>query len=63
MALGALGRGDELTAVADRALDRASTSFQTAHLRFWFGGVYARACRLTGRIDDCAKVAKQMADS
>lgn len=63
MALGALGRGDELTAVADRALDRASTSFQTAHLRFWFGGVYARACRLTGRIDDCAKIAKQMADS
>ncbi|WNG91819.1 LuxR C-terminal-related transcriptional regulator [Mycobacterium sp. ITM-2016-00318] len=63
MALGALGRGDELTAVADRALERASTSFQTAHLRFWFGGVYARACRLTGRIDDCAKLAKQMADS
>src|SRR6185369_2552820 len=29
MALGALGRGDELTAVADRALDRSSTSFQT----------------------------------
>ena len=63
MALGALGRGDELAAVADRALDRASTSFQTAHLRFWFGGVFARACRLTGRIDDCAKVAKLMADS
>ena len=63
MALGALGRGDALTAVADRALDRASTSFQTAHLRFWFGGVYARACRLTGRIDDCARLAKQMADS
>lgn len=63
MALGALGRGDELTAVAERALERASTSFQTAPLRFWFGGVYARACRLTGRIDDCAKMAKQMADS
>ncbi|MFY9918534.1 MAG: AAA family ATPase, partial [Mycobacterium sp.] len=63
MALGALGRGDELAAVADRALDRASTSFQTAHLRFWFGGVFARACRLTGRIDDFAKVAKLMADS
>ncbi|GFG55407.1 LuxR family transcriptional regulator [Mycolicibacterium agri] len=63
MAYGALGRGDELTAVAERALDRASTSFQTAPLRFWFGGVYARACRLTGRIDDCAKMAKQMADS
>jgi DNA-binding NarL/FixJ family response regulator len=63
MALGALGRGDELTAVADRALDHASTSSQTAPLRFWFGGVYARACRLTGRIDDCTKVAKQMADS
>lgn len=63
MSLGALGRGDELTAVAERAVDRASTSFQTAHLRFWFGGVYARACRLTGRIEDCVKFAKQMADS
>jgi DNA-binding CsgD family transcriptional regulator/tetratricopeptide (TPR) repeat protein len=63
MALGALGRGDELTSVADQALDRASTSFQTAHLRFWFGGVYARACRLTGRIDECVKMAKRMADS
>jgi DNA-binding CsgD family transcriptional regulator len=63
MALGALGRGDQLAAVADRALDRASTSFQTAPLRFWFGGVFARACRLTGRIEDCARVAKQMADS
>ncbi len=63
MALGALGRADELTSVAERALDRASTSFQTAHLRFWFGGVYARACRLTGRIDECVNMAKQMADS
>ena len=63
MALGALGRADELTSVAERALERASTSFQTAHLRFWFGGVYARACRLTGRIDECVNMAKQMADS
>jgi DNA-binding NarL/FixJ family response regulator len=63
MALGALGRADELTSIAERALERASTSFQTAHLRFWFGGVYARACRLTGRIDECVNIAKQMADS
>ena len=63
MALGALGRADELTSVAERALERASTSFETAHLRFWFGGVYARACRLTGGIDECVKMAKQMADS
>ena len=63
MALGALGRADEITTVADQALERASTSFQTAPLRFWFGGVYARACRLTGRIEECGQLAKRMADS
>jgi DNA-binding NarL/FixJ family response regulator len=63
MAIGALGRADDITPVADRALERASTSFQTAHLRFWFGGVYARACRLTGRIGECVDLAKRMSDS
>ncbi len=37
MALGALGRGDDLTTVAQAALDRAITSFQASHMRFWFG--------------------------
>ncbi len=63
MALGALGQADELTAVAEKTLKRASTSFQTSHMRFWYGGVYARACRLTGRIDECVAVAKRLADS
>jgi DNA-binding CsgD family transcriptional regulator len=63
MALGALGQVDELAGVAERTLERASTSFQTSHMRFWYGGVYARACRLTGRIDECVAVAKRLEDS
>jgi ATP/maltotriose-dependent transcriptional regulator MalT len=63
MALGALGRGDDLTSVAQAALDRAITSFQASHMRFWFGAVYARACRLTGRIDECVAMVARLADS
>ncbi|MDG5485048.1 LuxR family transcriptional regulator [Mycolicibacterium gadium] len=63
MALGALGRGDDLTTVAQDALDRAITSFQASHMRFWFGSVYARACRLTGRTDECVAMVERLADS
>jgi len=63
MAMGALGEVDELTAVAERELERAMTSSQASHLRFWFGAVYGRACRLTGRIDEFIGAAKQLADS
>ncbi len=63
MALGALGRGDDLTTVAQAALDRAIASFQASHMRFWFGSVYARACRLTGRIDECVAMVARLADS
>ncbi|MGA7051596.1 MAG: LuxR C-terminal-related transcriptional regulator, partial [Mycobacterium sp.] len=63
MAMGALGEVDELTAVAEQALRRAPTSSQASHLRFWFGAVYGRACRLTGRIDEFVCAAKQLADS
>jgi len=63
MAMGALGQVDELAAVADQALRRATTSFQASHMRFWFGAVYGRACRLTGRIDEFVSTAKQLADS
>jgi tetratricopeptide (TPR) repeat protein len=63
MAMGALGEVDDLTAVAERALQRATTSFQASHMRFWFGGVYARACRLTGRLDECVSAARKLADS
>lgn len=63
MALGALGEGDVLSAVAEQALQRATTSFQASQLRFWFGAVYGRACRLTGRIDEFVGTAKQLADS
>ncbi|HET7073673.1 MAG TPA: helix-turn-helix transcriptional regulator, partial [Mycobacterium sp.] len=63
MAMGALGEVDELADVAEQTLRRATTSFQASHLRFWFGAVYGRACRLTGRIDDFVSTAKQVADS
>jgi DNA-binding CsgD family transcriptional regulator len=60
MASGALGRADAITAVARAALDRATNSFETSHMRFWFGGVYARACRLTGRIEECHDAATHL---
>ncbi len=63
MAMGALGQADELAVVAAQALRRATTSFQASHTRFWFGAVYGRACRLTGRIDEFVSTAKQLADS
>jgi DNA-binding CsgD family transcriptional regulator len=63
MAMGALGQVDELASVAEQALRRATTSFQASHMRFWFGAVYGRACRLTGRIDEFVNTAKQLADS
>jgi DNA-binding CsgD family transcriptional regulator len=63
MAMGALGQVDDLGAVSEEALRRATTSFQASHMRFWFGAVYGRACRLTGRIDEFVCVAGQLADS
>jgi DNA-binding CsgD family transcriptional regulator len=63
MALGALGRADDLTPVAQSALNRAMTSFQASHMRFWFASVYTRACRLTGRIDECGSMVRRVADS
>jgi DNA-binding CsgD family transcriptional regulator len=63
MAMGALGQVDELATVAEQALRRATTSFQASHMRFWFGAVYGRACRLTGRIDEFIRTAKQLAES
>jgi DNA-binding CsgD family transcriptional regulator len=63
MAMGALGEVDELSVVAEQALRRATTSFQASQLRFWFGAVYGRACRLTGRVDEFVSTATQMADA
>jgi DNA-binding CsgD family transcriptional regulator len=63
MAIGALGQVDELAVVAEQTLRRATTSFQASHMRFWFGAVYGRACRLTGRIDEFIRTAKQLAES
>ena len=61
MAMGALGHADGLAAVADEALRRATTSFQASPMRFWFAGVYARACRLTGRIDEFVATSEKLA--
>ncbi len=63
MAMGALGDVNDMTAVAAAALKRAVTSFQASHMRFWFGSVYARACRLTGRVDECVRSATEIAES
>ena len=63
MATGALGEVDGMSAVFRRALDMATKSFEASHMRFWLGSVYARACRLTGRLDDLAASATQLADS
>ena len=63
MAMGALGKVEHLEGVAGEALRRATTSFQASHMRFWFGAVYGRACRLTGRIDEFVSTADQLAES
>jgi DNA-binding NarL/FixJ family response regulator len=63
MAQGALGRLDDITDVVVVAIDRAIRSFQASIMRFWFGAVYARACRLNGRIDECVRSAKQLSES
>jgi ATP/maltotriose-dependent transcriptional regulator MalT len=62
MSMGALGRVDDLSAVGEEALRRATTSFQ-APMRFWFAGVYARACRLTGRINEFVASAEKLAET
>ncbi|MDT5092868.1 MAG: hypothetical protein QOH60_2231 [Mycobacterium sp.] len=62
MAMGALGDVDGLVEVADTALRRATTSFQASPMRFWYAGVYARACRLTGRIEEFVATAQRLAD-
>lgn len=62
MAMGALGEVDDLESVSEAALRRATTSFQASHMRFWFGAVYGRACRLTGRVNEFVRTAEQLAD-
>jgi DNA-binding NarL/FixJ family response regulator len=63
IAQGALGRIDDISDVVTQAIDRAITSSQASPMRLWYGAVYARACRLTGRIDECARSVKQLAES
>ncbi|CAJ1585851.1 helix-turn-helix transcriptional regulator [[Mycobacterium] wendilense] len=62
MAAGALGHADDIGPVARAALDRATGSYETSHMRFWFAGVYARACRLTGRLEECRRAAELLSE-
>ncbi|BBZ46138.1 LuxR C-terminal-related transcriptional regulator [Mycobacterium parmense] len=62
-AQGALGKITDISEMVGRAMDRAITSFQASPMRFWYGAVYARACRLNGRIDECVRAAQQLAES
>jgi len=61
MSAGALGHIGAHTAMAQAAITRATDSYETAHLRFWFGGVYLRACRLNGLIDECQRATAELA--
>jgi DNA-binding NarL/FixJ family response regulator len=63
IAQGASGRIDDITDVVRQAIDRAITSSQASPMRLWYGAVYARACRLTGRIDECTRSVKQLSES
>ncbi|HME78366.1 MAG TPA: LuxR C-terminal-related transcriptional regulator [Mycobacterium sp.] len=63
IAQGALGKIDDITGLVAQAIDRAITSFQASPMRFWYGAVYARACRLNGRIDECVRSATQLSES
>lgn len=62
MACGALGHADDFVPVARAAIDRASASYETSHMRFWFGGVFARACRLTGLLQESRNAAQHLAE-
>ena len=55
MAAGALGHTEAVTPLVYDAIERATNSFETAPMRFWFGGVYLRACRLNGLFEECQR--------
>ncbi|MGB3326699.1 MAG: LuxR C-terminal-related transcriptional regulator [Mycolicibacterium fortuitum] len=63
MAFGALGHVDEINDVAEQAIERATSSFESSPMRFWLGAVHARACRLTGGIDDITAMAERLDES
>jgi DNA-binding NarL/FixJ family response regulator len=63
IAHGGLGTIADISDVVTQAIERAIMSFQASPMRFWYGSVYARACRLTGRIDQCVRSAEQLSAS
>jgi DNA-binding CsgD family transcriptional regulator len=63
IAQGALGGIVDFADFGAHAIDRAMASFQASPMRFWYGAVYARACRLNGRVDECMRSAEQLSES
>jgi hypothetical protein len=55
MSAALLGHAADVIPVAHEAIERAAGSYETAPMRFWFGGVYLRACRLNGLLDECQR--------
>ena len=62
MSAGALGHAADVVPVAYEAIERAAGSYETAPMRFWFGGVYLRACRLNGLLDECQRATEVLSE-
>ena len=62
MSEGALGGTADVIPQAYEAIERATGSYETAGMRFWFGGVYLRACRLNGLIEECQRATAALTD-
>lgn len=62
MSAGALGRTAEVIPLAYDAIERAMGSYETAPMRFWFGGVYLRACRINGLLEECQRATSVLSE-
>ena len=61
MASGALGQTAESPRWPARPSSGPPIPLRRRTMRFWFGGVYLRACRLNGRIDECQRATAMLA--
>ncbi|MFE3291193.1 LuxR C-terminal-related transcriptional regulator [Rhodococcus sp. NPDC059234] len=60
LALGGLGRVDEVGAVAARGYEAADGSFEASPRRFWLGALEARAFRVGGLLEASMALARQL---
>ncbi|MFC9787908.1 LuxR C-terminal-related transcriptional regulator [Rhodococcus sp. NPDC127528] len=60
LALGGLGRVDEVRAVADRGYEVADGSSEASPRRFWLGALEARAFRVGGLLDASMALARRL---